>query len=36
MLFGTFRNPREWHERCGFGEAEHRLGEMIAGKDVSS
>lgn len=35
MLFGTFRNPRDWRERCGFGpERELRLGEMLAGVDV--
>ena len=37
MLFGTFRNPREWNARCGVGsEAEHRLGEMLRGVEVSS
>lgn len=36
MLFGTFRNPREWHERCGFGDSESRLAEMLAGKDVNA
>ena len=35
MLFGTFRNPREWNARCGFGEAEHRLPEMLRGKDIN-
>jgi sterol desaturase/sphingolipid hydroxylase (fatty acid hydroxylase superfamily) len=36
MLFGTFRNPRRWEAQCGFGdEGEHRLGEMLLGKDVS-
>jgi sterol desaturase/sphingolipid hydroxylase (fatty acid hydroxylase superfamily) len=36
MLFGTFRNPRRWAERCGFGpEAEQRLPEMLCGVDVS-
>jgi sterol desaturase/sphingolipid hydroxylase (fatty acid hydroxylase superfamily) len=34
MLFGTFRNPRRWDARCGFGEAEHRLGEMLRGRAV--
>jgi hypothetical protein len=34
MLFGTFRNPREWNERCGFGDRELKLAEMLAGKDV--
>ena len=36
MLFGTFRNPRTWEARCGFGEAnEHRLLEMLFGVDVN-
>jgi sterol desaturase/sphingolipid hydroxylase (fatty acid hydroxylase superfamily) len=36
MLFGTFRNPRRWEARCGFGaEGEHRLWTMLRGKDVS-
>lgn len=36
MLFGTFRNPVQWQERCGFGaEREHRLGEMLWGVDVN-
>lgn len=35
MMFGTFRNPREWRERCGFGEAgELRFAEMLAGIDI--
>jgi sterol desaturase/sphingolipid hydroxylase (fatty acid hydroxylase superfamily) len=35
MLFGTFRNPRRWESRCGFGpRGEHRLGEMLRGVDV--
>ena len=35
ILFGTFRNPREWDERCGLGEEnEHRLIEMLFGIDV--
>ena len=34
MLFGTFRNPRRWEGRCGFGEGEHRLGEMLRGVDI--
>ncbi|MFN0119704.1 MAG: sterol desaturase family protein [Blastocatellia bacterium] len=36
MLFGTFRNPREWHAQCGFGENEHRLAEMLRGVDVNA
>jgi len=35
MLFGTFRNPREWNLRCGFAEKEARLGEMLLGIDVN-
>jgi len=34
MLFGTFRNPRAWNGQCGFGEREHALVPMLAGKDV--
>jgi sterol desaturase/sphingolipid hydroxylase (fatty acid hydroxylase superfamily) len=34
-LFGTLRNPREWEGRCGFGAAEHRLGEMLRGREVA-
>lgn len=35
MLFGTFRNPRQWDDRCGFGDLETRLPEMIRGVDVN-
>jgi sterol desaturase/sphingolipid hydroxylase (fatty acid hydroxylase superfamily) len=36
ILFGTFRNPRRWQGRCGFGpKQEHRLAGMLIGKDVS-
>jgi sterol desaturase/sphingolipid hydroxylase (fatty acid hydroxylase superfamily) len=36
LLFGTFRNPREWSARCGLGAAaEQRLGAMLLGVDVS-
>jgi len=36
MLFGTFRNPKQWQARCGFGpEGEHRMAEMLAGVDVN-
>jgi sterol desaturase/sphingolipid hydroxylase (fatty acid hydroxylase superfamily) len=36
MLFRTFRNPRAWDARCGFGpEAEHRLGALLLGRDVA-
>ena len=37
MLGGTFHNPRDWSESCGFGpEAEHELPAMLLGRDVSS
>jgi sterol desaturase/sphingolipid hydroxylase (fatty acid hydroxylase superfamily) len=36
MLFGTFRNPRAFEARCGLGEDEHRLPEMLLGIDVST
>ncbi|MGH7199418.1 MAG: sterol desaturase family protein [Planctomycetaceae bacterium] len=35
MLFGTFHNPRKWEARCGFGEDEHRLGEMLRCVDLT-
>ncbi len=35
MLFGTFRNPRQWNEKCGLGENEHRFAEILAGRDVT-
>jgi sterol desaturase/sphingolipid hydroxylase (fatty acid hydroxylase superfamily) len=34
ILFGTFRNPRHWDARCGFGARELELGRMLAGRDV--
>lgn len=35
MLFGTFRNPRAWEARCGFGPRnEPRLLEMLFGVEV--
>lgn len=35
MLFGTFKNPRGWEGRCGFGpENEQRVAELLAGIDV--
>ena len=35
MLFGTYRNPREWDGRCGFGgEREFRVAEMLRGIDI--
>jgi len=36
MLFGTFRNPKTFDMRCGFGEDELRLGEMLRGVDVTT
>jgi hypothetical protein len=37
MLFGTFRNPRTWDARCGFGtERELRVGDMLRGIDVNA
>jgi sterol desaturase/sphingolipid hydroxylase (fatty acid hydroxylase superfamily) len=36
ILFGTFRNPRQWNARCGLGARnEGRLAEMLIGVDVS-
>src|SRR5947207_10541158 len=35
MLFGTFRNPRHWQARCGFGAKEHQFVAMLAGKDLN-
>lgn len=35
MLFGTFLNPVEWNERCGFGPAaEYRVKDMLLGRLV--
>jgi sterol desaturase/sphingolipid hydroxylase (fatty acid hydroxylase superfamily) len=37
MMFGTFRNPRRWEARCGFGaEREPRLAEMLRGVNVNA
>jgi sterol desaturase/sphingolipid hydroxylase (fatty acid hydroxylase superfamily) len=36
ILFGTFRNPRRFDARCGFGEGEHRLAVMLAGVDLTA
>jgi hypothetical protein len=39
MLFGTFRIPRAWDGRCGFGDGdgqENRLVELLMGRDISS
>jgi len=35
MMFGTFRNPRDWEATCGLGpENEHRLVDMLKGVDL--
>ncbi len=34
MLFGTFRNPKNWKGKCGFSQHEERVGEMLEGVDV--
>jgi sterol desaturase/sphingolipid hydroxylase (fatty acid hydroxylase superfamily) len=37
ILFGTFRNPRDWNARCGFGPiAETRWRDLLMGRDVST
>ncbi len=37
MLFGTFRNPREFHGECGFENgADRELGAMLAFADVNA
>jgi sterol desaturase/sphingolipid hydroxylase (fatty acid hydroxylase superfamily) len=36
MIFGTFKNPKNWQAKCGFGPLkEHRLGEMLTGKVIA-
>ncbi len=35
MLFGTFRNPKRWEARCGFGAKEAQLGSMLLGIDIN-
>jgi hypothetical protein len=36
ILFGTFRNPHEWNERCGFGSGQEQMViEMLHGIDAS-
>lgn len=35
MLFGTFRNPRVWRARCGFGAQEQQLGALLRGVAVA-
>jgi len=35
MLFGTYENPREWSDRCGFDDdKEQQLGRMLKYEDV--
>ena len=37
MLFGTFRNPREFHGECGFAAgADRKIGAMLAFSDVNA
>ena len=36
ILFGTFHNPARFDHRCGLGDQELRLGEMLAGRDLTA
>ncbi|MDP3938812.1 MAG: sterol desaturase family protein [Deltaproteobacteria bacterium] len=36
FMFGTLYNPKKWSDRCGFGESEQRLAEMLMGVDVNA
>ena len=36
MMFGTFRNPRNWQARCGFGDDEHKLATMLSCVDITA
>jgi sterol desaturase/sphingolipid hydroxylase (fatty acid hydroxylase superfamily) len=37
MMFGTFRNPKEWNASCGFADdGELRVGALLAGRDVNA
>jgi sterol desaturase/sphingolipid hydroxylase (fatty acid hydroxylase superfamily) len=37
ILFGTFRNPREWRDECGFAaDREQRVGDLLLGRDVNA
>lgn len=37
MLFGTFRNPRQWNGECGFDAVkETRIAEMLLGRDINT
>lgn len=35
LVFGTFRNPSRFEGRCGFGDHEHRLVDMLRGRDLT-
>ena len=35
-LFGTLHNPKTWRARCGFGDRELRLSDMLRGRDVNA
>jgi sterol desaturase/sphingolipid hydroxylase (fatty acid hydroxylase superfamily) len=36
IVFGTFKNPKEWSGQAGFYEGgSRRLGDMLLGHDVS-
>lgn len=36
LMFGTLRNPRAWDGRCGLGDAEERVRDLLGGVDVTS
>ena len=37
MMFGTYRNPREWDARCGFeGDRELRVTDLLLGRNVNA
>jgi sterol desaturase/sphingolipid hydroxylase (fatty acid hydroxylase superfamily) len=37
MLFGTFRNPRQWAAECGFeADRESRVKDLLLGRDVNA
>ena len=36
ILFGTFRNPREWREEAGFfGGSSSKIGPMLIGREIA-
>ena len=35
ILFGTFKNPKQWNAKCGLGQEEHRFMELLIGRDVT-